>query len=288
MLGLSDKLSSSPFASRFGKCVHNVLEEYAKVLGKLDWEKELFKQIHFHDDEENLRPYDDMETASKRVKANFFVDRDCYACPFFQKKKQHCKIMAQHIDEFEGCPKLLHLDAVNMLDMAIRRYDKYFKTGIKSKDNPDGKVIGVEEEFTHIIGKDNWGEDIIMHGYIDLIIEEDDDTIIVVDYKTGFKTKTTEELMKDIQPRMYSLAAKLKFPEYKFVLLTFDYFRGVPIDVGFSQEQDEVTREVVCRKWNEIKAKHKIKRRPFDWYCQYLCNRNVCNVEWAKLLQKRG
>jgi hypothetical protein len=279
-LNISDQLSNSPFASNFGKTVHNVLEEYAKSHGTLNYQQLLLDEIN----KEGLRPYDGMTTASKRVKAKFFVEKACYECPFFDKEKQYCNIVSQHIDKFEGCPRSLHEDAIKMTQSAIRRYDKYFKTGVKSDANPNGKIIGVEEEFEFVVGKDKWGADIIMHGLMDLVIEEDKETIIVVDYKTGFKTQTTEELIDDMQARMYSIGAKMQFPQYKFVLLTFDYFRGVPVDIAFSKEQDEVTLDVVRRKWNDIKGTYKIKRRPYDWYCQYLCKRSVCDVEWAKLI----
>lgn len=282
VLGISDKLSSSPFASNFGKSVHNVLEAYALARGELDWRQALLDEIQ----KEDMRPYDLMEKASKRVKGSFFVDRDCYSCPYFNKETANCAVMGKSVDEFEGCPKILHDDAIAMTEAAIKRYGKYFNTGIKSPENPDGKVLGVEHEFTIEIGKDKWGDPIIMHGLIDLVIEEDDDTVIVVDYKTGFKTQTSEELMKDMQARMYSVAAKHEFPNYKYVLLSFDYFRGSPTDVVFTRAEDETTKEVVRRKWNEIKGKTSVKRRAQDWYCQYLCNRPECDKQWAILKEK--
>lgn len=282
MLGISDKLSASPFASNFGKSVHNVLEEYALSKGTLDWRAALLKEISKKD----MRPYDVMEAASKRVKAQFFVDKDCHNCPFFQKRGSKCKIVQQHVDKFEGCPKRLHEDALKMTEAAIERYAKYFDTGIRSAENPNGKVLGVEHEFTIELGKDEWGDPIVMHGLIDLVVEQDPDTVLVIDYKTGFKTQNADELMKDMQARMYSCAAKHEFPEYKYVFLSFDYFRGVPTDVVFTQDQDDATKDIVRRRWNEIKGKRNIKRRSYDWYCQYLCNRPECDAQWEILKDK--
>jgi RecB family exonuclease len=281
-LDLGDELSASPFASRYGSSVHNILEAFAKANGSLDWRAALLKEVQ----QEELRPYDLMEKASKRVQAQFFVDKECYSCPFF--KDGNCAIVNKKVDNFDGCPKRLHEDALAMIRSAIKRYDKYFRTGVRSPQNPGGKIIGVEHEFTIELGKDRWAEPIIMHGFMDLIVEDDPETLIVADYKTGFKTYSTEELMHDMQARMYSVAAKREFPNYKYVLLTFDYFRATPVDVVFTAKQDNVTIEAVKQKWNEIKAKRKIQRRPYDWYCQYLCNRPVCDVEWEKLKAKFG
>lgn len=276
-LGLSDQLSSSPFASRFGNSVHNTLEAYVKSGCTINPEEELIRQVNV----EQYRPYDEMHTSSKKVKANFFVDRDCINCPFFNSG--NCAIMGKNIDSFEGCPKKIHGEALDMIRAAIKRYDNYFRTGIKSEDNPGGKVIAVEKEFSIVLGQDDWGEDIVMHGFIDLIVEEDDETLLVIDYKTGYKTQNSDELFTDLQARMYSAAAKIAYPQYDYVILSFDYFRGVPTEVVFTTEEDSVTLDVVRDKWNKIKATTKVKRRPNDYYCKYLCNREFCDQQWDNL-----
>lgn len=281
-LGLSDYLSSSPFASRFGSSVHNALEEYVDSGCTIDPEEELLRQINI----EELRPYDEMETASKKVKANYFVSRDCINCPFFNKGGE-CRIMNKSIDMFEGCPRKIHEEALEMMRKAIVRYKPYFETGIKSEVNPNGRVVAVEKEFTINLGKDHWGDDIIMHGFIDLVVEEDANTLLVIDYKTGYKTQNSDELFSDLQARMYSAAAKIIYPEYEYVMLSFDYFRGVPTEVVFTKEEDSVTLDTVQRKWNEIKGFTKVKRRPYDYYCKYLCNRSFCDQQWDKLKNQK-
>jgi hypothetical protein len=282
-LGLSDHLSASPFASRFGSSVHNALEEYVNSGCTIDPDEELLRQIH----KEDLRPYDEMQTASKKVKANFFVDRDCAHCPFYNDEAGSCRIMNKDIDEFEGCPRKIHEEALDMMHKAIERYKPYFETGIKSEKNPNGKVVAVEKEFTIVLGKDDWGDDIVMHGFIDLVVEEDENTLLVIDYKTGYKTQNSDELFGDLQARMYSAAAKIVYPEYEFVMLSFDYFRGVPTEVVFTEEEDSVTLDTVKQKWNQIKGTTKVKRRREDFYCKYLCNREFCDKQWDKLKNPR-
>jgi hypothetical protein len=168
--------------------------------------------------------------------------------------------------------------------VAIKRYGKYFKTGIKSEDNPNGKVIGIEASADISWGADEDGEDIKMNGFIDLVVEYDKETLLIVDYKTGYSVPEHEKFIKDLQPRMYSYAAKIMYPEYKYHWVQFDYFRSVPLEHAFTDDDDEQTRQQVVKLFNKIKKARSIKRRGEDWYCKYLCNRPFCNQKWDELL----
>jgi len=171
-----------------------------------------------------------------------------------------------------------------MVELAIDRYSKYFKTGIKSEDNPDGKVIGVEAQANVSWGLDVDGEDIKMKGYIDLVVEYDPETILIVDYKTGYSVPEHDKFIRDLQPRMYSYAAKIMYPQYKYHWVQFDYFRGIPLEHAFTDSDDEQTRQNVVALYNQVKEAKTVKRRGEDWYCKYLCNRPFCNDKWEELL----
>ncbi len=300
MWGWSDELFTYTFCSEFGSSVHYTLEEYAESKGTADYKKIYDKHIM------ELKPFaDDMSKAPSKARAAFFVAKDCASCPFFNSKKSHCGIMPMHVeegeeaitsqsvDDFEGCPKKLYYDGLIMVETAIERYGKYFKTGIKSEDNPNGKVIGIEaptreggtEEGDNITyGNDEDGEPIKMNGFIDLVVEYDEETILVIDYKTGYSVPEHEKFIKDLQPRMYSYAAKIMYPEYKYHWVQFDYFRSIPLEHAFTDHDDEQTRQEVVALYNRIKKARSIKRRGEDWYCKYLCNRPFCDKKWEELL----
>jgi hypothetical protein len=169
-----------------------------------------------------------------------------------------------------------------MVETAIDRYEEYFKTGIKSEDNPDGRVIGIEAKVDTLWGVDTDGEDIKMNGYIDLVVEYDSETLMIVDYKTGYSVPSHADFIKDLQPRMYSYAARRIFPDYKFYWVQFDYFRSIPLEHAFTQNDDEVTRQEVVGLYN-IKQAKRIKRRNLDHYCKHLCNRPFCDQKWEEL-----
>jgi hypothetical protein len=278
--GWADDLFTYTFASEFGTAVHSTLEAYAKAKGNIDVKAEYLKQLQLSN------PFlDDMKKAPSRARATYFVEKNCATCPFFNSENGRCGLVNKHVEHFEGCPKGLYEDGLKMIEDAIKRYDIYFRTGLKTAENPTGKVIGVECPAGVTWGSDVDGQDIVMNGFIDLVIEYDPETIIIIDYKTGYSVPTHEEFIEDLQPRMYSFAAKKMFPNYKYVFVQFDYFRGKPIEYAFTHSDDERTRQEVVALFNRVKQARTIRRRAQDHYCKHLCNRSLCDVKWAELLQ---
>ena len=276
--GWADELFQYTFSSEFGTAVHNTLEEYAKSQGKIDYKEEYDKQVGIH------KPFDDdMTSAPSKARASFFIEKDCESCPFFNSSNAKCNIMNQHIEHFDGCPRKLYYDGLEMIEKAIDTYGKYFKTGIKSADNPNGKVLGVEAHADITWGQDKDGQDIKMNGFIDLVVEYDKDTVLIIDYKTGYSTPTMEDFIEDLQPRMYSYASKQLYPNYKYHWVQFDYFRGIPMEYAFTDQDDEDTRKQVVELYNRIKQARAIKRRAYDHYCKHLCNRKLCDKKWQQL-----
>jgi RecB family exonuclease len=71
---------------------------------------------------------------------------------------------------------------------------------------------------------------LIFNGVIDLIHKIDNDTIEIVDWKSGKrkdwstgKNKEIDDFRKDLQLASYYLVAREKFPEYKHILVTIYY-----------------------------------------------------------------
>lgn len=276
--GWGDELFLYTFSSGFGTAVHNTLEQYALHRGEIDYVAEYKKQLA------SEKPFsDDMERAPSKARAAFFVEKNCEACEHFDSESEHCSLVDRNIELFDGCPLKLYKEGLGMVEKAIERYGDYFHTGIKSEDNPSGKVIGVEAPAKISWGHDTEGEDIVMNGFIDLVIEYDKDTLVVVDYKTGYSTPSHDEFIKDLQPRMYSYAARRMYPQYKHYWVQFDYFRDIPIEHAFTEGDDEQTRQEVVKIYNSVKAARTIKRRGYDRECKYLCNRPFCDKKWEEL-----
>jgi hypothetical protein len=184
--GWADELFTYTFCSEFGSAVHNTLEEYANSKGTADYFKVYNKYVA------ELKPFaKDMNKAPSKARAAFFVEKDCQNCSFWEPRTQVCAVVGQSVGEFKGCPKKLYDDGLAMVTLAIDRYGKYFDTGVKSEDNPTGKIIGVEALADISWGADYEGEDIKMHGFINqgCILMPPGDSIQIISF-TGYSLIT--------------------------------------------------------------------------------------------------
>lgn len=86
--------------------------------------------------------------------------------------------------------------------------------------NPEDKIIGLELKFE--LETPN-GTPFL--GSIDKLLEIDEETVAVIDYKTSRMALTQEEADKDIQLSMYDLAVSMMYPQYKTIVCALDYLR---------------------------------------------------------------
>jgi len=275
-----DELSQSRYYFAFGEIVHEILEYIVYHGLDCDWKSYiigLFNQQY---------PFDNMNAdgLGKKVKEKFYVDKQCKKCPVYDKKYKTCKIMRfAPVDSFEGCPKYFYLKAIDMVEDLINRYQSIFKSGIRSELNPNGKILGVEHEFNLTLDKDKYGDDIKLNGFIDLIVENDAETIDIIDYKTG-KSKSTTELMKDIQARTYAYVISELFPQYPYQMLTFEYLSESPVTICFTKNDIKNIKQEIKDSWHQIKNRVNLSRRkgPEDFVCKYMCDWNICSQHWAE------
>jgi hypothetical protein len=183
-----------------------------------------------------------------------------------------------------------------MLENVIDRYADIWPKLLR---DDTGAIIGAEYRFEIPLAE---RPDVPIHGFMDLVIEENEDTVHVIDYKAGKHTQDFMKCRDDIQVRMYSLACRKEFIEdvnnkgykYKNVILTFDYFRGKPITLALSAEEDAATERFVIDKINEIESTQWIDRivrndeeletktrfGQVAFTCKYLCDSDVCKSTW--------
>lgn len=129
-----------------------------------------------------------------------------------------------------------------------------------------------------------------IRGYIDLVHEIDKDTIEIVDWKTGarknFHTQhdiDETELVMEIQPRLYHLAAYFLYPQYKNIIITFYYTNaGGPITIALSE--DDMTETIAyLHKFMMTVKRDTLVRRNRSWKCK-MCHfeRNgMCHRVWS-------
>jgi len=97
------------------------------------------------------------------------------------------------------------------------------------------KVLDVEKDF-HI----QVSENVYIKGFIDKILELDDNTLELIDYKSGAPFND-EKCNSEFQPFFYKLAAQKLFPKYKNFLFSFHFLKNKKI-ITVSKDNEELAR----------------------------------------------
>jgi hypothetical protein len=292
-----DIVLRSNWGAEHGSLVHDVLENYSNG-NDLDPIGRLYRG--YGGTLETLDRYQQPEIMKSPLvwaKPKDYNDKEphCDTCPYVKAEEGVCGISREPLDNLPGCPRDLFDGSISMVERAINRYKERWPKTLKDKK---GVPIGCEYGFRINIP----GTNVPMIGYMDLVIEENPETIHVIDYKTGSWTQDYQECRDDIQVKMYSLASRREFIDdisnkgynYKNVILTFDYFTKNPITVAFTEEEDLETEKFVLDKINEIESTQWINRivrnneeletktrfGQVAFTCKYLCDSNVCKENW--------
>lgn len=292
-----DVTLKSNWGAAHGSLVHDILENYSTGQD-LDPIGRLYRgyggSLETLDRHQQPAP---MESPLVWAKPKDYADKKPYCdnCPYAKQDEYICGISREPLDSLSGCPRDLFDSSITMVERTIARYQDAWTKILK---DPEGNSVGCEYGFSIDIP----GTDVPMIGYMDLVLEEDPETIHVIDYKTGSWTQDYEECRQDIQVKMYSLACRREFVDdvnnrgykYKNVILTFDYFTSSPITLAFSEDEDLETERYVRRKINEIQSTdwiYRIVKNNEDfaergaWKCRSLCDTEVCASKWKGRFQ---
>lgn len=162
-------------------------------------------------------------------------------------------------------------------DMAI------YKEGIKLVKNrlADfnlGKIMGLEIKFGFRGGENITTKDgVPLVGAIDKVVEIDDETLLVVDYKTSKTVPTADQLKDDIQLSIYDLVASKKWPEYKRIILSLDMLKS---DIVYSyrtaEEREEFETYLKVLYDSMVNLKKKDARPQLNTFCPWCDYKEYC------------
>lgn len=117
-------------------------------------------------------------------------------------------------------------------------------------------------------------------GTVDLITKVSDNTLEIIDWKTGRRLnwatgeeKTQEKLEQDPQLRLYHYALHRLFPEFEHIIVTINFMNdGGPYSICFDNEDNAAKAEYMIRqKFERIKKTTKpVLSR--SWKCTKLCH----------------
>lgn len=103
------------------------------------------------------------------------------------------------------------------------------------------KIVSLEEKFG--FGNDTkdvfTSLDVPLIGAIDKCVELDQETLLIVDYKTSKTAPTHDQLKEDLQLSLYDLVAGILWPQYTRVVLCLDMLRSQPVYTYRTPQQRE-------------------------------------------------
>lgn len=137
-------------------------------------------------------------------------------------------------------------------------------------------------EYTMPDGKNVKGQ-LAIKGTIDLVTKVDDETIEVIDWKTGRRLdwatgqeKTYEKLCSDPQLLLYNYAISKLFPEYKQAIMSIFFIKdGGPFSMCFDDSDQKIFLNMLKERFQEIQKNNTPKPISSDrsnWKCTKLCH----------------
>jgi len=151
---------------------------------------------------------------------------------------------------------------------------------INFKESAGNNIIGLEETFG--MRTDNavyTAEGVSLIGALDLVTEINDETLMIVDYKTSSTRPTPDKLKHDMQLSIYNLVANIKWPQYKRVILRLDFLKSVPMDTYRTPwEMEEFSRYLKIMH-DEMKSLTKRDATPsLNMFCPWCDFKDYCTT----------
>jgi hypothetical protein len=167
-------------------------------------------------------------------------------------------------------------------DMSI--YDDGLEMVLNRIDSFDmGKIIDIEDRF-----RVTTDDGVTIIGAMDKVIELNEETVLIVDYKTSKYHLTQAELKADIQLSMYDLVGSIKFPNYKRIILSLDYLRGDPVYTYRTTKERKTFAKYLLAVYNEMLKMKEEKAKPtINDMCNW-CDYNDSCPEYKKSMQEKS
>lgn len=159
------------------------------------------------------------------------------------------------------------------------------RSAVKSRlDNFDigGKIISLEDKFGPTNSKfpdlvSPLGVPVL--GAMDKIVAYDEDTLVVVDYKTSNTVPTPDQLRTDIQLSMYDLVASILYPSYSRIILCLDMLKHSPVYTYRTEEERADFNEYLLEIYNAMMSFTKDQAKPsLNIFCPWCDYRESCQA----------
>lgn len=152
------------------------------------------------------------------------------------------------------------------------------------RHNPNYRVVGVELRLKNFGITTDKG--VPLNGIIDLALEMDGETGIVLDYKTSRMAQTIAEAKTDIQLSMYDLMYSKIKPHYKKIWLALEYLRSEIVISDRSLDERMAFEHWVNSLWEAMgDMQEKDVTASVNTYCGWCEFRHLCD-EYKNIFNK--
>lgn len=145
------------------------------------------------------------------------------------------------------------------------------------------KLIGLETKFG--FGFDGKGlnvktkDGVNLIGAIDKIEEIDEDTLLIVDYKTSKTAPTSDQLRHEPQLSIYDFVASKLWPGYKRIILSFDLLRLEPLYTYRTEEERYEFEEYIKVIYDQMMGlKPENVKASLNIFCPWCDYRDYCGT----------
>lgn len=228
-----------------------------------------------------------------------------------------------YVDDIIGDIDILNYDLTSIIEQVYEYYTSRFKhhewSAKDYKDchlwvhkaladhngtfDPRNRNILQPEQHFDIVIKKPWAHyiyqtkdgllegDLAIKGTIDLITKVDDNTIEIVDWKTGRRLdwatgeeKTLAKLQNDPQLRIYHYAVSQLYPHMQHIIFTINFINdGGAFSVCYDKSDLPKTEEMIRHKFENIKNT-KVPQLNKSWKCNKLCHFGKTTFENSHML----
>jgi RecB family exonuclease len=115
-------------------------------------------------------------------------------------------------------------------------------------------------------------------GFIDLPMQKDPETLLILDFKTSVVPKTEDEAKADVQMSIYYLAGRELYPQYKNIELTLYYLRHGPVTTTRPDDFALTFKDYLLARYYQIKNDTEARPIPSALACAYCPGRHECDA----------
>ena len=160
------------------------------------------------------------------------------------------------------------------------------------KKNPpwNYNVLDLESRFEVAIEDNSLNEPCVLTGVIDRFDKLDENTYEIIDYKTGKKLPSQDDIDRDLQMSIYNLGLIKRWPHLKEkkIKLSFYYLKhGEKITTSRAEKDLEETKNKIVNLIKDIKQKERENNFPATptILCNWCGYQNICPM-WRHLYKK--